>query len=524
MEVDAWRQRDSDAIDADLCIIGAGPAGLAVAHEFCGSDTRVVVLESGGREFDRRAQALNEAEVIGSAYGDVAQTRQRQLGGTVNAWNSAVDGETAAKFVPLDPIDFRERPGLALCGWPFGASELEPYYRRAHRLCGLGPFDYRAASWRSAGREPLPLDGALLTTGVYQFATDAPFLKGIPEALSAAPNVTLLTHATALEFITDAPAQRVQAVRVARPDAPAAVVRAKRFVLAGGAIENARLLLASNGTSPGGLGNRHGWVGRCFMEHPRDYALRLVPARSDWFDEIRFYDQHRAADGTPILGRLALRDEAMQAHDLLNASVTMLPSGAPESARAAGWGARLGRRLQRLAAGRGAAARDPAGTSSYPRGGAGWSEDAQRRRNFTFVRLLVNLEQAPHADNRVVLSDRLDRLGARRALIHWQWRAQEQARLERLHALLTRELEGAGLGRVQRVAQSMPDPRAHHHAGTTRMHDDPRLGVVDRDGRVHDIDNLFVAGASVFPSAGYANPTLTIVAMALRLADRLRAA
>lgn len=511
MEADARQQREGGTVESDLCVIGAGPAGLAVAHEFCGRDTRVAVLESGARDFDRAAQALNEAEVVGSPYGDLLQTRQRQVGGTANAWNSEVDGEPAAKFLPLDPIDFRARPGQPAGGWPLTRELLDPSYRRAHRLCGLGAFDYSPQTWRSDGREPLPLDGPLLTTGIYQFGTDAAFLQRLPQALAAAPNVTVIARATVLQLVTDAAGERVLAARVARPDGAVFEVRAKRFVLAGGAIENARLLLASTGAGAQGLGNRHDQVGRCFMEHPRDYSLRLVPVSNDWFDRIGFYDQHRAPDGTTILGRLALREEAMQAHRLPNASVTMLPGGAPSASAVTGWRGRVGRWLGR---------REP-DPNGYPRGGTGWSMRPGRR-DFGFVRLLVNLEQAPHPDNRVVLTGDRDRLGVPRARIHWQWRAEEQALLERLRALLAKELEGAGFGRVEVAAQAMPDPRAHHHAGTTRMHEDARLGVVDGDCRVHGVENLFVAGASVFPTAGFANPTLTIVALALRLADRLQ--
>lgn len=522
MEADSHRLRPGDAIAAGLCIVGAGPAGLVLAHALADSTDGVIVLESGGRDFDRRAQALNEAQVLGSAYGDLLQTRQRQLGGTANAWNSEVDGEIAAKFLPLDPIDFAERPGVPLSGWPFGRGELDRWYERAHELCGLGPFDYRAHACRSPDCEPLRLDGPLLTTGIYRFGTDTTFVRRIPQALVAAPNATLLLHATVLDLAVDVRTGRLTSARVARADGSVFEVRAERFVLAAGAIENARLLLASTGAGSEGIGNRHGWVGRCFMEHPRDFSLRLVPTHDDWFDAMGFYDQHRTPDGSTILGRLALREDAMRQHGLLNASLTLLPAGA---ARTDGVGARRagpGRWLARLAGLRLDALRAAASANAYPRGGAGWSVAPRRRDAFSFVRLLLNLEQAPHPDNRIVLAGQRDRLGVRRAQLRWQWRADEQAGLERLRGLVAKELEDAGLGRVECSAQSIPDPRAHHHSGTTRMHEDPRFGVVDHDCRVHGVANLFIAGASVFPTAGFANPTLTIVALALRLADRLR--
>jgi choline dehydrogenase-like flavoprotein len=132
------------------------------------------------------------------------------------------------------------------------------------------------------------------------------------------------------------------------------------------------------------------------------------------------------------------------------------------------------------------------------------------------------LEQRPDPENRVVLARRRDCFGVPRAELHWRWRAEEQAALEKLRTFLAAELETAGLGRVEIRPGQRPDPNAHHHSGTTRMHEDPRYGVVDGDARVHGTDNLYVTGASVFPSAGFANPTLTIVALALRLADHLK--
>jgi choline dehydrogenase-like flavoprotein len=514
LEADASRRAPFGTFETDICIVGAGPAGLTIAHAFAGGRDQVLVLESGGRRFDRRAQALNDAEVVG-AYGDLRQTRVRQVGGTCNAWNSDVAGEPAAKYVPLDPIDFEARGPLS--GWPFSRDALAPWYAKAHALCDLGPDDYRSASYPGECASPIEFDDSLLTNGVYRFGTDAPFVRRIPDALARAANVTLLTHATAVQVVTDSASGCVRSVQVASRDGTRFEVRAKRFVLAGGAIENARLLLAS-AQKDGELGTASGWLGRCFMEHPRDYALRLVPAnRDNAIDALRFYDQRRTRGGSTLLGRLALRADAIRAHDLPNASVTLLPvidvAGADRAAHVSRW-FRWTRATyrERFAAPE---------LAVYPRGGAGWSAHPQGR--LRFVRLLVNLEQSPNPENRVVLVNAADRHGMRRVALHWRWSAGEQARLLRLRSLLADALERTGLGRVEQAADATVDPRAHHHAGTTRMNDDPRFGVVDADCRVHGVENLFVAGASVFPTAGYANPMLTIVAMALRLAARLGA-
>jgi choline dehydrogenase-like flavoprotein len=157
----------------------------------------------------------------------------------------------------------------------------------------------------------------------------------------------------------------------------------------------------------------------------------------------------------------------------------------------------------------------------YPRGGAEWSRHPQPSSVFDAVRLLMNVEQFPNPDNRVVLGSACDRFGVPRATLHWRWTDRDQGRLLKLRDVLRDGIEGAGLGKVE-FADVPPNPLAHHHAGTTRMHADPRQGVVDSDGRIHGMENLYVTGGSVFPTAGFANPTLTIVALALRLGDHLK--
>jgi choline dehydrogenase-like flavoprotein len=155
-----------------------------------------------------------------------------------------------------------------------------------------------------------------------------------------------------------------------------------------------------------------------------------------------------------------------------------------------------------------------------PRRRTGWSRLRGKPRRFAALELLLNLEQAPDPDNRVTLDAACDRFGLPKPTLHWRWRALDQANLVRLRALVADELERHGLGRVE-VADAPPDPNAHHHMGTTRMHRDPRRGVVDEHTRVHGLSNLYVAGSSVFPTSGFANPTLTLVALSLRLADHL---
>ncbi len=491
---DAWPS-------ADVCIIGAGAAGLVVADTLAAAGVRVVVLESGHGRHDMALQRLNEADSPAS-YGPLATTRHRQVGGTVNIWNTDVAGAVGAKFVPLDPIDFRSRPWRT-DAWPFERSTLDPYYEAAHRLAGLGPFDYAEDHWTSAHRAGFALGSSIIGNSIYQFGTATPFVVTLPERLASAENVQLVTRATVVELETDRLGERVRSVRiVASPDSEYRI-SARRFVVAAGAIESARLLLASNNAQARGLANSSGLVGCCFMEHPRDHALTLIPADSRVGRGAAFYDPHRAADATRIMGRLALSEAALREANLPNASISLL-ADAPRTPIA-----RL-RRLTRRVAGL---------ATRYPRGGTGWSNPAGSAPER--FRLLMNLEQAPDPRNRIVLGEDRDALGMCRARLIWRWRDEEQASLDRLRQLVARELRHEGLGRVLIDDRARPDPRAHHHAGTLRMHDDPRRGVVDRNGRAHDLENLYCAGAAVFTTAGFANPMLTIVALALRLAEHM---
>jgi choline dehydrogenase-like flavoprotein len=503
MDLDARTFRDGQRLEADLCIIGAGPAGITVAQEWIDSNRQVLLLESGGSHHDAQLDDLNGGSTVGDAYADLRSTRNRGCGGTAQIWNTPVLGELGAKYVPLDNIDFAERPGVAFSGWPFDRSHLEPFYRRAQQRAGLGRFAYDAHEWTTG--PGLALAGQHVTTRVYQFAAASHFTQRNLGQLRNADNIRVCQHATVCALELDSRGARVVSVRLRNPVGAQVRCYARVFVLAAGAIENARLLLASGGSHT--PGNAHGWVGRGFMEHPRDYALTWVPRAPELFQQTAFYDAH-AEDGCIIGGRLALTDEAIQSRDLPNASATLLP------------------RLRTQSTSQGVST----GVLDYLRSlgkrraseGYGWSRVTNPAALFDRFRLIINLEQHPDRENRVVLGDTRDAYGVPRVVLHWRWRADEQAGLERLRRTIAASIEDAGLGVVQIQSELRPDPNAHHHAGTTRMHPEANQGVVDADARVHGTENLYVAGASVFPTAGFANPTLTIVAMAIRLSEHIK--
>lgn len=500
MELDARSLSDQAILDTDVCIVGAGPAGLCLAAELADGPARVLLLESGRRGPDANLQDLNEGAVEGDAYGGLASSRHRQVGGTARLWNTPLAPDRGAKYVPLDPSDFRgeqDRPP-----WPFGRADLDVFYEKAHARLGLGPFRHEARDW-NLPPSPIPSDHPVLASRVYHFGFATPVCREMPDRIAASGQATLCHGITVTGFNWQG--SRISSVDAATPEGRRLQIHAGRVVLAAGGVENARLLLVE--AAAGRWHDESGWLGRGFMEHPRDYTLTLgreVPSR-----KLEFFDVGR--DGTATVGgRMALREEAILRKGLPNASVTLLPRGLrlrPFHWRLEDWAwRRLGWNLQ------------------WPPG-YGWSRLPRQARLFDGFQLLVNLEEYPHRDNRLVLDEAArDRFGVPRVKLLRRWHADDAARLERLRRVLARSLRELGLGPVHVAAAAIPNPDSHHHLGTTRMGTTPDEAVTDHYGQVFGTDNLFVVGGSLFPAAGFANPTLTSVALALRLAARLREA
>jgi choline dehydrogenase-like flavoprotein len=521
-------------ITGDICILGAGPAGITIARELARTGRDIVLIESGGLDFDAATQALYTAESIGRNYPVPEHLcRLRYFGGSTNHW--------AGYCGPLDSGDFAERPWVPWSGWPITRADLDPYYVRAHELCELGPYAYDTASWTGTRRRFHELLPAKLEHAFWQFSPPTRFGHVYRADLGSAPNVRVYLFANVVELETDAAARTVARVHVRSLNGVSATVRASRVVLALGGVENARLLLASDRVRAEGVGNRHDLVGRYFMEHPhvetgsvlaRDAAALLFPA----YSAGRAAGQAVAADfhegGIRLRAGLKTASQAQQTHGILNASIE-IRSG-PEytgydalrsiagDLRRRRWPGSFGSNLLRTI-------RDADQTARGV-----WSR--VRGRTYeppTEVVLFVKSEQAPNPDSRVTLGSDRDALGMRRVRVNWQLTPLDRRTVRRATVLVGEELGRLDLGRVRlrRWLRSDTDDAAWprelrggcHHMGTTRMASDPARGVVDADCRVHGIDNLYIAGSSVFPTGGFMNPTLTIVALALRLADHLRA-
>ncbi|PSB32425.1 GMC oxidoreductase, partial [Stenomitos frigidus] len=524
---------------------GSGPAAMSLAREFMGTNTRVCVLESGGLEVDPQAQTLSEATTTGDPFLPPHVTRHRQLGGNANIWSIKIgSGQMGVRYAPLDDIDFEQRDWLPYSGWPFSRSHLAPFYQRAQAACQAGPFDYDAESWESETTARLPLDCDRVTTTMFQFGPRDAFASESRDALAQAKNITVYYNATAVELHANEPAQTVTRVRVATFEGGHFAVAAKIFILAKGGLENARLLLVSQQQQPSGLGNQHDLVGRFFMDHPLVDGGMFIPKSPKLIDKMALYDL-RQVKQVPVMGKLTLSKALMQREQLLNVGVLMFPRASLRQSRAIVAFKTLGetiaagerpdqipKRLYEMLQGLDyvaiaaylAATKKQSLFHGFGRGG--WSELSHNHRRFKMFQLFYQTEQAPNPHNRLTLSSERDALGCQKLELHWRWRDLDAESIRRTHELLTAEIARSGLGELRREGseplQVLSPSGVAHHMGTTRMHIDPKQGVVDEQCCVHGLTNLFIAGSSVFPTGGYANPTLTIVALSLRLADHVK--
>lgn len=548
MLVDATRVH-STTEDADVCVVGGGPAGLTLARQLGASGLRVVVLESGGFDLEPAAEALAKGEARSRHHAPEALSlgRRRQFGGTANLWihrSIPWDRRLRARVLPARAIDFEARDGIPHSGWPLNREDLDPYYERAQAVCELGKFDYEPPAWTQPGFEPFnfPTPTAITST-ICQYAPRDVFTHRARDDLARMNEATVYLHTTALALDATPDGSGVRSLRAHRAGANELTIRAQAFVLAGGAIENARLLLVSPGPGGRGLGDRHGNVGRFLCDHPEFRLGAIVPESPDLFDRAAFYDLRWAGEAM-VSGMLALSEEEMRADSLLSMGFILVP-------QPVGYGSNAERAIKELisirrgempdrplhqigrvvADGRNAIAvarnRVLHGSERFSEFRGGWSALPNARQLFRVFEVTAATEQVPEAENRVVLSDARDALGIPRPVMSWRWGELERRSITRATSLFARELRRGGIGEV--VPWTGLDGPArpvfggiHHPMGTTRMHLDAERGVVDEDCRVHGMSNLYLAGSSVFPTGlGHANPTLTIVALALRLADHL---
>lgn len=497
MILDLKTLSDGETLEADVCIAGAGAAGITLARKLSGAGLDIILLESGGFEISEAHQDLYRGKQVGIDSWSLHDHRWRLFGGSTARW--------AGWCMPLSEGDFEERSWIPESGWPITFADLAPHYEVAQEDLQLASFMYDGRAVADAAGQAL-IDGGTgrIETRMFQFSRPTRMGTLYRAELEEAADVRVYTDANLVDIVLESALGRVQRFAVRTLDGSVNVnVEASRFVLAMGGLENARLLLASDGQIPEGVANSSGRVGRFFMEHPHLYDAAFAVA-SERIDRP-FYNTHDASwavDGggtrsQRVLGVLGVSEEVRRAEGLPDLTVSINAS-AVDGRDTGDIGANV------IAALNGA------------------SLDAHHAASLT-----VRAEQTPLERSALTLTDDRDAFGMRRIALDWAVRDEDLRAYARSFEILGAELAASRLGRLwhpmlEEMRLDTVIKPGGHHLGTTRMHADPARGVVDADCRAHDHDNLYLAGSSVFTTGGAANPTLTICALANRLAAHLR--
>lgn len=517
MHTDARTLENGTILEGDLCIVGAGASGITIAREFINTPLNVVLLEGGGFDREPQMQELYRGDIVGEPYYPLQGAAEHYFGGTTNHW--------AGWCSTYDAIDFEKRDWVPHSGWPIRREDLDPFYARAQKILDLGPYTYEAADWKMGNPDRVPLlpDSRAFYTKMWQFSTPTRMGVKYRTEIVNAPNVHLYTHANVVEVLANDGLTAVQSVRVRGFDGKEHDVRAKRFVLACHTIQNARLLLASNRQARAGLANENDLVGRFFMEHFEMPGGELVLASPE-STKTKLYE-FVGFGGTPR-GELAVTPAAQRENRILHGTASVEPGnyGDPVASTFQNFDTATVEALRKwdLAGRKGTIpiadqiAKMAPRTPGPPR----------------FYHLTTRQEQAPNPDSRVTLSAEKDALGMPRARLDWRVTELDKRSMRTFYTLLGKEMGRTETGRVQIRDWLLSDDKTWpsfisggwHHMGTVRMASDPKQGVVDANCKVHSLANLYIGGAAVYATAGGVNPTLTLVALSLRLADHLKGA
>ncbi len=497
MFTDARSIADKKKITTDICIVGAGAAGITIAREFANTSVKVVLLESGGlNPPDSKTRALNRGKYSGRGSNPL-HNRARIFGGTTALWNGWCR--------PLDEIDFEQRDGIPYSGWPFRKQHLMPFYKRAHSLLGIGPFNYQVKpSEIQRIAESAYLSTPQLITTNFQFSRPIlRFGKAFRNEIDKAANINTCLNANVTNVEPGDAVRSIHHVDVKCLEGNTFQVFAKIFILAAGALENARLLLLSNKKQVAGLGNQNDLVGRFFMAHPHVHTGQVLLSNPQ--TSLAFYSKYNRHNHSKIKGLLSLSDEMQRREKILNFSVKL--SYLPDSTHLE----HLSNVIFEI---------DGNGSHNDQPGGRGKPDQVQ------CFSLINRSQQLPSPESRLTLDPEKDSLGLNMAKLNWQFVPEDYHLLKRGNEIIAQEFGRLGLGRMLNSLEDKEHWPRHwgggHHIGVTRMHADPKQGVVDPDCMVHGLSNLYIAGPSVFPTGGYANPVLTILALSIRLSDHIK--
>lgn len=476
MFVDVSALESGALLRTRVCVVGSGPAGMTAAVTLANKGFDVILVEAGGRYRTAESQAQFAGEVIGDRYYDLSAARLRMFGGTSNHWGGYC--------IPLDYHDFEPHPKFPETGWPIRRNELDLYLEGACEVLEI----------------PNSFEEELVTPSLrrtrFQFSPPVIFSHKYDEFCRDSDRLRVCLNSALVDLAFEDGAIKSALVKAA--DGREFSVEAECFLLCAGAIENSRLLLWINQRNGGRLVQDSRTLGRYWMEHPHaNVGEFLIEAGPEFF-----------YDGPPFtrMASFALTKQAQYDLSVLNADLLIEETAYSETkgliADLLCYAPALGERLMGLL----------------------------DKNLVCGARVRSHWEQEPRFENHVALdSTKSDDLGMPRVKLHWQKTEADRRTIVVTANEFAKQLAKSDLGRVRLVDWVIDDgpiaPQQFmggwHHMGGTRMSDSPEQGIVDPNLRVHGTRNLYVGGSSVFPSGGYANSTLTIVQLSLRLSDEI---
>lgn len=535
-------------IEADICIIGSGAAGITIALEFLNSDTSVVMLTGGiEKESSENQDMYRGASSIKNSHEPLEENRRRAFGGSTLAWGG--------RCVPYDEIDLKERNWIPDSEWPFNLKELRHYEKKAAYLCDIGDYNFNAISTFSKNSQKeilLGLDNEnIISSKLERWSLPVNFAKKYKTVLERAKNIKVLlnTHVVGMGT-SDENIKNISEV-LAYINGKKIKVKASKYIMACGGIETPRLLLAfKNKNYPYGIGNARDVVGRYYMAHYCGVHMKIAPkdrsnilfdfeidqgvyCRRRWWITEKFQQEKKIGNAILFLvanqDKNGHRDALFSMKYMVKLAISILKQRSVKNIKN-NWYAikehtyiiltKVWKQLPEIIS-------------------VAFKRSKKRRLPFVlptvkspYLGVYYQSEQIPCRKSRLILSEEeKDQFGIPRVIPKYTGSDLDKRTVIETHKLFVNQYKNAGLGEVnfdeKELLRQLEFKTKHfnsaaHHIGTTRISEDPNKGVVDVNCKVHDIDNLFIAGSSVFPTGSHANPTLMIVLMSLRLAEHLK--
>lgn len=511
MLIDCRELENNSIIEGDLCIIGAGMAGISIALQWIGKPFKVILLEGGGFEYNDSIQELYNGNSTGLQYFPLKSTRLHYFGGTSGHWGGWC--------TPLDNIDFKKRDWIKYSGWPISKKDLIPFYEKSTKILDLESSNFDLNNWQQkfTNYESFDLSEDFIWNKIWQFSPPTRFGHKYKQTILDAKNIHLYTYANVTELLPNESITAIKKIRIKNLKGQTHIVKAKSYILATGGIQNPRLLLASNKKNEKGLGNNYDLVGRFFMEHLEMNIAEL------WLTgkyPLDLYLLNDSGSGKLPRAELAITERAQQELNLLNGTISLsdLVKSKYHKSNIEKWNDDNPIENQKKYS-----------RSLWEKVKLSFSVAKDYKDlGFNSYRLFLRMEQQPNPNSRVFLSLEKDGLGMPKANLNWELSEIDKISLKKIAKLIAVRFGAKNIGRIRLdefLRENSNTPPIYsagwHHMGTTKMNDDPKKGVIDSNCRVHGIRNLFIAGSSCFPTAGAANPTLTIVALSLRLSKHL---